>query len=146
MITYSAVIDSPMAPVAAFAYLADLTNFEDWDPGTKEAVQVGGQGPGLGSEYDLKVGMVSLHYTVQEFDEPKHLVAHGTHPLVDSTDSMTVEPTPDGSRITYEAELSTAGPLRLLDPVFNRAFQRMGDDAADGLARALDGRRTEDGF
>ena len=144
MITYSAVIESPMAPVAAFAYLADLTNFEDWDPGRRSGA---GRrpGPGLGAGYDLKVGMVSLHYTVQEFDEPKHLVAHGTHPLVDSTDSMTVEPTRDGSRITYEAELSTAGPLRLLDPVFNRAFQRMGDDAADGLARALDGRRTEDG-
>jgi len=142
MITYTTVIETQRSPEVAFAYLSDLANLERWDPGTKESVQVGGDGPGLGATYDVKVGHISMRYAVEEFDAPSTVLARGSHPLVMSTDSMSVEPLGDGSRVTYRAELTPRGPLKVLNPMFDRLFQRMGDDAAEGLARALNGRRS----
>jgi len=142
MITYTTVIDTQSSPEATFAFMADLVNLERWDPGTKQSVQVAGDGPGLGARYDVKVGLLSMHYAVEEFHEPSSVLARGTHPFVRSTDSMRVEPRGDGSRVTYQAELTPRGPLKLLSPMLDRVFQRMGDDAAEGLARALNGRRA----
>lgn len=142
-ITYTTTIETPRSPETVFAYLADLTNFQEWDPGTKKAVQTEGDRPGFGAEYQLSVGLISMHYTITEFDAPKQVTARGTHPLVQSTDSMTVEPIPTGTRVTYRAELTPAGPLKPLNPLFDRMFQRMGDDAAAGLARAINGRQSE---
>lgn len=142
MITYTTVIHTQRSPKAAFAYMADLANLEQWDPGTKQSVQVEGKGPGLGAQYDVKVGHLSMRYAIEEFHEGTEVLARGSHPLVRSTDAMRVEPLGDGSRVTYRAELTPRGPLRFLSPMLDRIFQRMGDEAAEGLARALNGRRA----
>jgi hypothetical protein len=57
-----------------------------------------------------------------------------------SLDTITVEPAPDGgSRVTYDAVLELRGPLRLADPLLARGFAQVGDRAAAGLRRHLDG-------
>ncbi|WP_426574633.1 SRPBCC family protein [Aquihabitans sp. McL0605] len=143
MIEFTTTMETGRTPESVFAYLADLTNFAEWDPGTKRSVQVEGDGPGFAAGYRLKVGLISMHYTITEFDAPKRVTAQGTHPLVRSTDTMLVEPIPTGTRVTYRADLRPRGPLQLLNPAFERIFKRMGDDAAQGLARALDARLSE---
>ena len=52
-------------------------------------------------------------------------------------DEISVEPHPDGARVTYDAELILRRPLRLFDPVLARSFRKIGDRAAAGLRRAL---------
>jgi hypothetical protein len=42
-----------------------------------------------------------------------------------------------GTRVTYDADLSLKGPLRLADPLLALAFRRVGDRARDGLRARL---------
>ncbi|MFM7063143.1 MAG: SRPBCC family protein, partial [Actinomycetes bacterium] len=46
-------IASPMSPEDAFAYMADLRHFADWDPGVKRVAQVDGDGAGPDSSFDV---------------------------------------------------------------------------------------------
>ena len=61
-----------------------------------------------------------------------------------SLDTITVVGDGSGSVVTYDAELTLNGPLRLADPLLGLSFKRIGDRAAAGLIRALDGERVTD--
>ena len=47
-----------------------------------------------------------------------------------------------GSTVTYDAELTLNGLLGLADPLLGLSFKMIGDRAAQGLVRALDGERV----
>jgi hypothetical protein len=62
------------------------------------------------------------------------------HPLLLARDRITVstnEPVSLDSVVTYQAEVSLRGPLRLLDPLLSRGFRSVGQRAANGLAKVL---------
>ena len=143
MARYLTRVATPLAADAAFAYLADLTNFVEWDPGVRRSVQVAGDGSGPGAAYDLTVAAaprdLTLRYEVTEYDPPRTCLVVARSTMFTSTDRITVEPDGDGSIVTYDAELALNGPLGLFDPVLRLAFGRIGDRAAVGLRRALDG-------
>ena len=54
-----------------------------------------------------------------------------------SRDTITVEPAGDGSIVDYDATLAFGGLGRLLDPVMQRVFDRVGARATIGLRTAL---------
>jgi hypothetical protein len=125
----------------AFAYLSDVRNFAQWDPGTTSSVQVRGDGPGPGAEYDLKSGGAQLTYTVQHFDPPALIRLRGKSKAVTSIDTITVRPDGEGCIVTYDAELRGNGLMRLFDPVLAVLFRRLGEGAAKGLTTHLPGTR-----
>ena len=55
MARYITSVATPMSAAEAFAYMADVTHFAEWDPGVKRVVRVAGGGPGVGATYDLTV-------------------------------------------------------------------------------------------
>ncbi len=55
MARYLVRIRSPKSPAEAFAYMANLTNFAEWDPGVTRVEQMKGEGPGQSAEYDVTV-------------------------------------------------------------------------------------------
>ncbi len=124
-----------------FDYLADLRNFPDWDPGTKQAEQVVGDGPGEGAEYDLQASGATLRYVVQRYDRPRVVVARARNRWITSVDTITVEADGAGCVASYDADLTLNGPLQVADRLLRLAFDRIGDAAAAGLVRALDGTR-----
>lgn len=143
MANYTTSIRSPKAPADVFEYMSDLSKFDEWDPGTVSAVQVKGDRPRLGAAYDLKVKVpvrdVTMRYEVIEFDSPNRIVAKGTVLGLTSIDTIVVEADGTGSILTYDAELTLSGPLRVFDPILNKGFQSTGDKAAEGIVRVLDG-------
>ena len=143
MARYVTRVKTPLAASAAFDYVADLTNFVEWDPGVRRSVQVDGEGSELGAAYDVTVAAVprdlTLRYEVVEHDPPRTCLVVARSAMFTSTDRITVVPDGDGSIVTYDAELALNGPLGLFDPVLRLAFGRIGDRAAAGLRRALDG-------
>ncbi|MCB9373539.1 MAG: SRPBCC family protein [Microthrixaceae bacterium] len=143
MARYVTRVATPLAADAAFAYLADLTNFEHWDPGVRRSVQVAGDGPGADAAYDVTVAAtprdLTLRYEVTRYDPPRVCLVVARNAVLTSTDRITVVPDGDGSIVTYDADLALNGPLALFDPVLRLAFGRIGDRAAAGLRRALDG-------
>ena len=143
MARYQTRVKTPLGAAEAFDYVADLTNFAEWDPGVRRSVQVAGEGSELGAAYDVTVAAVprdlTLRYEVLEHDAPRTCLVRAHSTVFTSTDRITVEPDGDGSVVTYDAELVLNGPLGLFDPVLRLAFGRIGDRAAAGLRRALDG-------
>lgn len=143
MAHYRTSIQSSKSAADAFAYMSDLRNFDEWDPGTVSAEQVMGGEPGMGAEYDLSVkapvGNLPFRYVTTEFDPPNRFVVKGTNRFFTSIDTITVEPNGSGSIVGYHAELLLNGPLTVFDKLLGKAFQGPGDKAAAGLERVLDG-------
>lgn len=124
----------------AFGFMADVRNFERWDPGV-HSVTVVQDGPGLGAAYDVEVrtGPVPLvlRYEVVEWDAPRRLLLVARTRALQSIDEIRVEPADGGAVVTYDARLDLRGALRIANPLLAVAFGRIGDRAAAGLRRAL---------
>lgn len=146
MARYLLRVRSSKSPAEAFAYMANLGNFAEWDPGVTRVKQSEGEGPGLNAVYDVTVkGLPApLRYRTTQFEPPNTIVARAETLLLTSLDTITVEADGTGSIVTYDAELTLKGPLGLADPILRLTFGRIGDRAAAGLIRVLDGERLPD--
>ena len=146
MAHYSTTVRTPMPPGEAFAYMADLRNFERWDPGVIAASQVVGDGPGADAEFDVRVrsvrGDLTLRYVTKRYEPPTSVLVEARSAMLTSTDLIEIAPDGAGSLVTYDATLTLNGVLRLFDPVLALTFRRIGDRAAAGLERALQGERV----
>jgi hypothetical protein len=143
MARYTVSVNTPMPADEAFTFMADLRNFAEWDPGVTAVEQVEGED----GVFDVTVKGVPkdlvLRYHTTEFDSSTRVVARAESKLLTSLDTITIAPNDDGSIVTYDAELTLNGPLKLADPVVKLMFGRIGDRAATGLIKALDGARVK---
>ncbi len=143
MAHYRTTVRTDRSPDAAFAYMADLRNFEEWDPGVKKATQVSGDGGGNTASFDVVVDApgkgLTLRYETIEYDSPRLVVVRAESSMFTSLDRIEVEPDGDGSRVTYDAELTLNGPLGIFDVFLRPVFDRIGGRADKGLQEALDG-------
>jgi len=140
-------VRTPLAPEAAFAYMADLTNFARWDPGVRRAEAVTTSEPGLGAEFDVEVNGIPrpllLRYRLTTYRHPHEVVAEATSKRLHSLDRITVVPDDStGSLVTYDAELNLRGVPSVFDPFLSMVFGRIGRQAEQGLMKALDGQRV----
>lgn len=141
---YQTRVRSPWSARRAFEYVSDLEHFADWDPGVRRATQIAGSGPGVEAAYDVTVSAMgrdlTLRYETVEIDPPRRVRVRAETSTLRSVDVITVEDHPRGGCVvTYDAELSLKGLLRLGDPLLGLVFRRIGDRAAAGLRRALEG-------
>jgi hypothetical protein len=138
---YVTTIQSTRPPSEAFAYMADFSNARIWDPSVSKAVTVGGGPIGLGSVFDLVARFagreVPLRYTIVAYDAPNSVVLEATRPGFASRDTISVEPAGNGSVVHYDARLVFSGLGRLLDPVMQVVFRRVGSRATAGMQAAL---------
>ncbi len=143
MARYRTTVRTDRRPDDAFAYMADLRNFEDWDPGVQRVTQVDGDGAGPDAAFDVVVdapnGGLTLRYETIEYDAPRLVVVRAESKMFTSLDRIEVAADGDGSLVTYDAELTLNGPLRLFDLLLRPAFGRIGGRADAGLQRVLDG-------
>lgn len=149
MARYVARIQTPRSAKAAFLYMADLRNFAEWDPGVTGVTQVVGDGPDSNAAFDVTVKSVpaplTLRYETVTYRPSELVVARAESSRLVSLDTITVEPINSGESVeggaivTYDAELSLKGALAVFDPAFRLVFNRIGDRAAAGLVRVLEG-------
>lgn len=140
MANYRCTVRSPMSQEAAFDYVADITNLQEWDPGVSSSTFESGEMPGKGTSYAVKASGAELVYETLEYERPTRTVVEARSSLLRSYDIIEVTPGPDGgSNVTYDATLELNGPLGLFDPVLGLFFNRIGDKAAGGLEKSLDG-------
>jgi carbon monoxide dehydrogenase subunit G len=143
MARYVVTVRTARTPEAAFAYMADLRNFAEWDPGVKRVTQIEGSGGGPGAAFDVVVksgrGELNLRYVTTRYDEPSVVVIEARSRMLTSIDRVTVANSVAGCHVTYDAELKLNGVLRCADFVLKPLFKRIGDRAANGLTTALDG-------
>ena len=141
MAKYKVSVESSKSVEEAFAYMADLRNFANWDPGVLTVTQVAGDGAGPESSFDVAVKSVGggtvLRYETVEYDEPGNLLVEARNSKFTSIDRITVVAKDEGSIVTYAAELLLNGCLSPLNPLLGLVFNRIGDRAAVGLRRVL---------
>lgn len=148
MARYVVHVRTPRSPEEAFAYMADLRNFAAWDPGVVAASQSEGDGPGLDAVFSVTVKAfprpLQLHYRTTVYEPNSRIVADARSDRLRSLDTITVRPNPSGSTVTYDASLGLHGILGVANPILGLAFNRIGDRAAEGLIRVLDGERVDE--
>ena len=129
------------SPEDAFAYLSDFTTTEEWDPGTVRTTRMSGDG-GVGTRYHNTSKFLGreteLVYVVEESTAPRKLRLRGENKTVIAHDTMTLEPTAaGGAELTYQAEFEFKGAARLVAPLLAPALRRLGNEAEEGLRKAL---------
>lgn len=130
----------------AYSWMADLRHLAVWDPSITSVEQVEGDGPAVGAEYDVTLhaagGERTMRYRIEEMDRSaRTLLAVSETPVLTSYDRISVEAGGGGggagAEVTYDADLVLKGPLKVGDPLLEKQFRKMGDEAADGLRREL---------
>lgn len=137
-------IETPLAPEAAFAYVADFANAMHWDPGVATSARLDVGPVGVGSRYRLEVHLgprvAPMEYRISTFEPPHLVVLVGEGSGVSAVDEIRFEPAGTGTRIDYAADIRLGGALRLVQPFLGRAFAKLGRDALSGMQRTLDAR------
>ncbi|MEO6627269.1 MAG: SRPBCC family protein [Aquihabitans sp.] len=141
---YRTTVRTPWSQQRAFDYLADLEHFAEWDPEVKRSVQIRGQGPTVGSAFDVTIGGfgpdTTLRYEIIDLESAERIEVRAETRTLVSVDVMTFEPSSDGGCVvTYDADLSLKSVLALGNPILGVIFGRIGDRAATGLRRVLEG-------
>ena len=140
MARYETTVTTPMSPTEAFRYMADMRNFVEWDPGVESVEQVKGDGPGPDAVFDVAIAgrrPMMLQYRTVEYDEPNELLLVAESKALRSVDRIIVRADDQGSRVTYDAELTLNGLFKIAEPVMKLMFRRIGDRADAGLRRVL---------
>ena len=142
MARYVTTIPSSKTPAEAFAYMADLRNFAEWDKGVVKVVQVEGNGAGLGTIFDVTVkgfgkSTSTLRYTTTEYDEYSNILVRGVNTLFTSIDRITVNKTDTGCEVIYDAMLTANWIIAPMNLLLGKVFNKIGDTATRGLRKVL---------
>ncbi len=126
----------------AFAHLSDFTSAQDWDPGVIRADRNDRGAIRVGSTFDLVASFlgreIPLTYEIVELSPNDHVVLRAENESVVSLDELRFTATDDGCAVTYRAQLDGKGWFRIMGPVLQQLFNRIGRTAEEGLAGYLE--------
>ena len=138
-------VETALPVDAAFPFIADFANNPIWDPGTASARRLDDGPVGVGSTYELDIRMrgstIPMTYRITAYEPETRVELRGEGDNVRARDDIRFAPTVDGgTRVDYVADLELTGWIRLLTPFLGGTFRRIGEQARDGMQRALDER------
>jgi len=143
MASYCTTVKTDWDAETAFSYLAKFSNVADWDPSIPSARHLGGDPGKPGARYEVDVEVLgrktTMPYEAIAVEAPRRIVLRSDSGRLVSVDTLSFEPLADGTAVSYDAELTLKGPIKVLDPALQMLFKRMGDKARDGLAERLAG-------
>ena len=130
--------DKPVDRV--FAYLSDFTTTTEWDPGTVRTTRQSGDGD-VGTVYanvsKFAGRETELTYTVVERVEGQRFALEGKNKSVTAHDLMTFREVDGGTEVTYVADFDFGLLTPVIGLVLRPAFKKLGDEAAEGMRKAL---------
>lgn len=125
----------------AFAFTADFNNLQQWDPGIAASAQIGNGPIGVGTSFNVMAEFgsrqVPMVYTITDFDPPNRVVLVGEGSTLTAVDEITFAEVPQGTAITYTADLTFKGIMRFAAPFLGKALEQVGRKAVEGLAASL---------
>ena len=133
-------VETDAPPERVFAYLADFTHTEEWDPGTVRTHRVSGDG-GVGTTYANTSRFLGretdLTYEVLRHEPDRVVQLRGRNKTVTALDTMEITPHGSGSTVTYTADFEFSGVARYVAPLLRPALKKLGDEAEAGLRTHL---------
>ena len=134
------LIDRPIQEV--FAFTADFSNSEEWDPGVETADQVRGPGPGVGAIYDLMVtfgsARIPMTYETTVFEPGSRVVLEGRGATLTARDEIRFEDRDGATFVDYTADLDFTNWIRFVTPLMSPMLKKVGEKALDGLVETLE--------
>jgi carbon monoxide dehydrogenase subunit G len=87
----------------------------------------------------VKMGgrVAPMTYRITEFERPTRVVLVGEGSGVTSIDDIRFQATGNATAVDYAADIQLGGLLRLVQPFLGGRFERIGKDAAAGMAATL---------
>jgi carbon monoxide dehydrogenase subunit G len=136
-------IEAGASPDEAFAFVADFSTTERWDPGIVSARRLDDEPVGVGSRFELVSRFGSreqtIVYEITRFDPPRSVTLVGEGETFRGTDVISFEPREGGgTRVRYEADLGLKGFASLALPFIRKRLDTMSDDAVAGMKSELD--------
>jgi uncharacterized protein YndB with AHSA1/START domain len=133
-------VDRPRGEV--FRAIADFATAPQWDPGIASAEQVAGQRPGPGATFRLLLAMGPLKlpfdYVTETYAPDEHVVHATENVWAWGRDDVRLTGDGDTTTVQWTADFALKGPGRLLDPLLQKGFERVGRKAVAGLERWLE--------
>ena len=143
MARYTGTILTSKSADEVYDYMADFRSVERWDETVTEAKLIGNQEPGKGARYSVTFKLAgrenTFEYETLEAERPHRVLLKAESGTVTSLDEITVREVAEGTKLVYDAKLEPKGLAKVADPALGLLFKRLGDNAAKGLARELDG-------
>jgi NAD(P)-dependent dehydrogenase (short-subunit alcohol dehydrogenase family) len=143
MIRLQEVIEVPRPISEVFDYASNFRNSAEWDPGVVASRKISPGPVGVGTEFALRVRFgprsIPMTYVIREYAPPKRVVLEGRGDSIHALDAIDFASVTGGTRITYTAEISMLGALRVAAPLLHGALDRVGKNAVRGLQTALSG-------
>jgi len=138
-------VDTTLPVDDTFAFVADFANAPAWDPGTVSATRIDDGPVAAGARYALQVRMgrrvAPMEYRIVAHERPHLVVLVGDGSNVTARDEIQFTLLPDGgTRVDYTADIRLGGWMRLIEPFAGATFRKIGEDAREGMRRALDER------
>jgi Polyketide cyclase / dehydrase and lipid transport len=141
MITVQRVVPTTLDPQSTFAYLSAFEHTPDWDPGTPVVEKLSTGPVAVGTKYhavaDFRGKRQPIDYVVTELSADR-IQLRGENKTVISVDTISVRPSANGSEVTYHAEFTLKGLLKLATPFVGPLFEKLAEPAAQGMKRELD--------
>jgi dehydrogenase/reductase SDR family member 12 len=124
-----------------FAFTADFSNIEQWDPGVASSRRSDDGPLGVGSRFDLEVvfgrSQLPMTYEITTYEPPHRVVLTGTGDTIEAVDDIVFETRDGGTHVDYTADLTFRGWVRLIAPLISPVMRRVGERALDGLVAKL---------
>jgi carbon monoxide dehydrogenase subunit G len=121
-------------------YLKDFAHAEQWDPGTLRCVREDAGPVRVGSRWrNASVFMgrtTELDYRLERLEDDR-LVFAGSNRSATSRDDLSFAAQTDGTRITYRAEITLLGPLRLVGPLLRRPLRHLADKVVAQMTQVI---------
>jgi hypothetical protein len=142
MTSFQRTFTTHWSPERAFAYMADFSHAQEWDPSVLEARRVDTGTLGVGSAFDLKVRVAGrvqpMRYVITQLSPRRVTFMCRLHNL-QSVDTITVDGNGDHTEVHYEARLHFDGVRRVTEPIVSIGFRLLTERAARKLAQRLVG-------
>lgn len=132
-------IGRPVSEV--FAYTADFSNIENWDPGVTTSKQSTDGAVGIGTKYELMVNFGSrelpMTYEITEYEPNTRVVLVGKGATLEAVDVIEFQDMDGGTFVDYTADLTFHNWIKYVAPLMSPVMKRVGEKALDGLVEAL---------
>lgn len=141
VITVERTVEVARPIAAVFAYLADFTHTEQWDPGTISTTRTDDGPLRVGSTFRnvSRFGkrVTELDYHVVRLEPDARLTFTGNNRTVEATDDMTLRAHDAATVITYRAHFRFKRWVRPLEPLLRSRFEPIADETVAQLAKTL---------
>lgn len=141
MARYQGTVESRWPPEKAFAYMADFSKVPEWDDSFDSAELRSPDPLQKGARFCLHTKAlgkkIDFDYETIEIDAPHRVTLRTETDAIISIDKITVTERPGGSLVEYDANLEAKGRVKLLGPLLDLWFRRIGNKAKAGLEREL---------